>query len=549
MSQYQWATKNGEIITADYDRTKALSNEQVKNELKSAFDSFGRSVEVKNLGDDLQDVYKVMIQKKSDILEVYVCAKGTTPGGRSNLKNEQRIQPKAKNLNYTFKRQQQGKKAISLGIYKWDSEVVFCAWKLTSSNASPDNPISKQIKIDTIANALTEGFARQEKGQGEYVCAFRKEFIYFYLHNYDWLHNGYGSEVVEDEVSDLDLCNNSDKINLEDRFSRNRILFGAPGTGKSYKIEKDIETYNLKKSYERVTVHPNYTYAQFVGSYKPVSRPAINNSNNIEEKTVSYEFVPGPFLRILVRALYDSANSYVLVVEEINRANPAAVFGDIFQLLDRDSDGESTYRINVSEEMKKYFNEKEQELNKKLLINGNELYIPKNMYIWATMNSADQGVYPMDSAFKRRWSFEYIGINDNEQELIGKPYEYINLKNTSGGYTRYTWNTVRKTINEKLREIVQEDKLLGPFFLSKKELMLPTKEFDNVFKSKVLIYLFEDVLKYKKCDFFEDGVKTLSDVMSYYDQGKIFSFDFIVESEKQGDSSQGLTTTPPQEED
>lgn len=345
-------------------------------------------------------------------------------------------------------------------------------------------------------------------------------------------------EIIEKRVSGDEEVEDS---LVEIARPKNRLIFGAPGTGKSHKIDQDIERYNLKKSYERVTVHPNYTYTQFVGSYKPVSKKVIKNG--IEEETVSYEFVPGPFLRVLVRALNDRTNPYVLVVEEINRANPAAIFGDVFQILDRNSDGESTYRIHVSEEMKKYL-----DTHTKLSVDCSELYIPKNMYIWATMNSADQGVYPMDSAFKRRWSFEYIGINDNEQALIGTTYEYISLKNTSGGYTRYTWNTVRKTINEKLRGIVQEDKLLGPFFLSKEELMLPVEEFDNVFKSKVLMYLFEDVLKHKKCDFFVDGVKTLSDVMSYYDQGKIFSFDLIAESEAQDDSSQGLTTMI-QEED
>ena len=305
-------------------------------------------------------------------------------------------------------------------------------------------------------------------------------------------------------------------------YPHNIIIYGAPGTGKSHKIVKDIEDYNLKDLYERVTAHPNYTYSQFFGTYKPISK-----TNNVGEEFVSYEFVPGPFLRVLIKALSDSQNPYILVIEEINRANPAAIFGDVFQLLDRDMDGRSVYPINVSEEIKKFFEIQESESGKTLLINGEQIAIPSNMYIWATMNSADQGIYPMDSAFKRRWSFEYIGINDNEEELVGKPYEYIYLKNTLGGYTKYAWNTVRKTINEKLRGIVQEDKLLGPFFLSRKELMLSTedaKKFDNIFKSKVLMYLFEDVLKYKKCDFFVEDVKTLSDVMSCYDSGKIFNF-------------------------
>ncbi|MBI6013272.1 hypothetical protein H8J78_15025, partial [Clostridium perfringens] len=170
-------------------------------------------------------------------------------------------------------------------------------------------------------------------------------------------------------------------------------------------------------------------------------------------------------------------------------ANPASVFGDVFQLLDRDSKGKSTYVINMTNEMEKYVNE---ELgNKKEFGNYiDELYIPNNMYIWATMNSADQGVYPMDSAFKRRWSFEYIDIDENEEKLKELGCEIIELPtemlDSEGNriYKKYEWNEVRKTINENLKENkINEDKLLGPFFLSEKELKESRENFDNIFKS------------------------------------------------------------------
>lgn len=321
-------------------------------------------------------------------------------------------------------------------------------------------------------------------------------------------------------------------INLENicfslNKAHNRIVFGAPGTGKSYKINSDIEKYNLKRVFKRVTFHPNYTYSQFIGAYKPISKSIIENG--IEKEVISYEFVPGIFLSILIKALKDENKGipHVLVIEEINRANPAGVFGDVFQLLDRNSDGKSTYTINMPTEMKKF-------VNKELGIDSNnyidELYIPNNMYIWATMNSADQGVYPMDSAFKRRWSFEYIGIDKNEEELKGKDYEFISLKDKENTYSLYEWNTVRKAINKKLKVDgkINEDKLLGPFFLSKTELLSckeNQEEFDEIFKSKVLMYLYEDILKHKKIDFFIEGVQTLSDVMNAYDNGKVFNFE------------------------
>lgn len=308
---------------------------------------------------------------------------------------------------------------------------------------------------------------------------------------------------------------------------RNRILFGAPGTGKSYKINSDIDKYNFNEVFKRVTFHPSYTYSQFIGAYKPVSKIVIENGS--QKEVIAYEFVPGVFLNVLIEALKDEQKGipHLLVIEEINRANPAGVFGDVFQLLDRNSDGKSNYTINMPTEMKKY-------VNRELGIDSNnyidELYIPNNMYIWATMNSADQGVYPMDSAFKRRWSFEYIGIDKNEEELKGKEYEFISLKDKGNTYSVYEWNTVRKAINKKLKVDgkVNEDKLLGPFFLSKTELLKwkeNQEEFDDIFKSKVLMYLYEDILKYKKIDFFVEGVQTLSDIMNAYDNGKVFNFE------------------------
>lgn len=331
-------------------------------------------------------------------------------------------------------------------------------------------------------------------------------------------------------------------INLENicfslNKAHNRIVFGAPGTGKSYKINKEIKENNLKKLSKRVTFHPNYTYSQFVGSYKPVSKVSVEN--NEKKEIVAYEFVAGPFLNVLIEALKDENKGipHVLVIEEINRANPAGVFGDVFQLLDRNSDGKSTYTINMPTEMKKF-------VNKELGFDSNnyidELYIPNNMYIWATMNSADQGVYPMDSAFKRRWSFEYIGIDKNEEKLKGKEYEFISLKDKDNTYSLYEWNTVRKAINKKLKVDgkVNEDKLLGPFFLSKTELLRckeNQEEFDEIFKSKVLMYLYEDILKHKKIDFFIEGVQTLSDVMNAYDNGKVFNFE-IEKRQADGDN-------------
>ena len=233
------------------------------------------------------------------------------------------------------------------------------------------------------------------------------------------------------------------------------------------------------KYLERVTFHPNYSYAQFVGTYKPVQDTA-------DETQIKYEYVPGPFMRIYTVAKQNPSQNFLLLIEEINRANVAAVFGDVFQLLDRDENGNSEYPVAASEDIKKYL--------AKNGIHEDELKIPSNMYIWATMNSADQGVFPMDTAFKRRWEFEYIGIDENEDKV--KVYE-IPISAT----TKVNWNDLRKAINNKLITLgINEDKLLGPFFLSKTVLdsaLDKGMDFVKLFENKVLMYLFEDAAKMK----------------------------------------------------
>lgn len=295
-------------------------------------------------------------------------------------------------------------------------------------------------------------------------------------------------------------------------FKHNRIIFGAPGTGKSYTLNKEKdELLANNKNYERVTFHPDYSYANFVGSYKPVS---IYNKE-LKKKEIEYKYVPGPFMRTLVKALKsgmsDKPEIQLLIVEEINRANVAAVFGDVFQLLDR-KEGVSEYPIQTSEDMRQYLAE-ELNLNPE---DCNEIKIPDNMYIWATMNSADQGVYPMDTAFKRRWDFTYIGINDAEEKIKDKTIE-LNGK-------EYKWNSIRKGINETLSNLkINEDKLLGPFFINMDKIG-SNEEFDEIFKSKVLMYLFEDAGKQRRDKLFKENLKVYSSICNEYDSNKLNIF-------------------------
>lgn len=311
------------------------------------------------------------------------------------------------------------------------------------------------------------------------------------------------SIVKEDKEYIIDKNVSAEKIPIP----HNYLVFGAPGTGKSHLIkELQRKYFPDKEDYERVTFYANYSYANFVGTYKP----------KMNGKDIVYAYVPGPFTRILEKALKNPNKNYLLIVEEINRANPAAVFGDIFQLLDR-KNGTSEYSINTSEDLKIYLAKSfyinfEQEEEKQLARTDlfSDIVIPSNMYIWATMNSADQGVFPMDTAFKRRWNFYYISVDENEDKI--KHVDFM-APDGENKMVRVNWNALRKGINAKLSGPnckVNEDKLLGPFFISNEimktdidtHLILDNEKFINVFKNKVIMYLFEDAAKQKRSEVF-----------------------------------------------
>jgi len=222
-------------------------------------------------------------------------------------------------------------------------------------------------------------------------------------------------------------------------------------------------------------------------------------------KEITYDYVPGPFIRTLVKAFKNPNKNYLLIIEEINRANVAAVFGDVFQLLDREKEegkefpiGASEYPIQTSEDLKDYLKEvlkdDETSLSK---YKFEKIWIPENMYLWATMNSADQGVFPMDTAFKRRWDFEYIGVDDNE------PTDTI--YHIGRDKTKINWNNLRKAINKELLSYnINEDKLLGSHFIPDK---LDDEKFNKIFKNKILMYLFEDVGRAKRSKIFSNVEK------------------------------------------
>lgn len=252
--------------------------------------------------------------------------------------------------------------------------------------------------------------------------------------------------------------------------STNKIFYGAPGTGKSHKVNEIIKGKEGRT--ERVTFHPEYDYSSFVGGYKP----------SMDGDNIKYEFVPQAFTNIYVNAWSDLHNDYYLVIEEINRGNCAEIFGDIFQLLDRSND----YKITPSKELKEY-------LKTKFIDNENidesKLLLPPNLNILATMNTSDQSLFPMDSAFKRRWDWEYIPINYESSDSNSSSKFKVHL--TDSEY--FSWLNFIESVNTMIKsnDNLGMDKCLGNYFIKPKSENIDLETFVN----KAIFYLWNDVFK------------------------------------------------------
>lgn len=317
-----------------------------------------------------------------------------------------------------------------------------------------------------------------------------------------------------------------------------QIYYGAPGTGKS----KTIKDLTFGESVIRTTFHPDSDYASFVGTYKPITeevdlrdcygKKVIDDDTKevVKEERIAYKFIPQAFLEAYVEAWkkLGSSKKQYLIIEEINRGNCAQIFGDLFQLLDRNEYGFSDYPIVADKDMQKYLKKEfegweitnKDEINQlygeanmvSLIMKGERLILPSNLYIWATMNTSDQSLFPIDSAFKRRWDWKYVPIREGRDKETNAPLNwYINT-----GDKQYKWWSFISKVNELIGSLTNsEDKKLGYFFCKAKD-----GEIDaDLFVSKVIFYLWNDVFK----DYgFDD--KDFQD-----EEGKILSFDRFYE--------------------
>lgn len=318
---------------------------------------------------------------------------------------------------------------------------------------------------------------------------------------------------------------NGQQTNGKAKFGANKIFYGAPGCGKSRHVSDMLdEAHVAKNNIIRVTFHPEYANCDFIGQILPTVEPKTDETTGEEKEIVKYIFNPGPFTLALQTA-YGTNDMVFLIVEEINRGNAAAIFGDMFQLLDRVKDSgkpnycASEYPVS-NPNMQKYLIESiSDEAIKAELQNG--VFIPSNLTIYATMNSSDQNVFTLDTAFKRRWSFEQISNDINKD--ADHAYKSWYVPGTEVTWADFLTKLNDKILDYKLQNQTNEDKRLGKYFVTKDCLVDPTNipgdvsEIAQNFAYKVLEYVWNDVCKIGREEWFDtETYKTLEDLIEAF---------------------------------
>lgn len=345
----------------------------------------------------------------------------------------------------------------------------------------------------TVENNSEDYFGVYKSNLGEYYLYFIPRPLY---ENFIKMFTSLAPNVSVQASTDK---SNSQKGVLQ------QIFYGAPGTGKSHTIKEETKEEDVI----RITFHPDTDYSSFVGAYKPTTallpicdelgQPMKIGSTVLHKKQIVYEFVAQSFLQAYVNAWkkYDKDDKQYLVIEEINRGNCAQIFGDLFQLLDRNDYGFSDYPIKADADMKRQLQkafaglaiEQSDKINAiyegkdivSQVLNGDILLLPNNLYIWATMNTSDQSLFPIDSAFKRRWDWTYMPISNAEKHWV------IGVDGNN-----YDWWQFLEKINEKIGSTTNsEDKKLGYFFCKAQNGIISAK----AFVGKVIFYLWNDVFK------------------------------------------------------
>ena len=355
-----------------------------------------------------------------------------------------------------------------------DKKFEAFRWLLPKNSYILILKLRKEVKYDVFGILPNDA---------EEISHLHLKFIYYHtaqgiktlvpLDNFEIPDDCEGTANTSDFIDDFKFNRLSD--------GKNRLLYGVPGCGKSWtiknKICKDVDEFFM----ERVVFHPDYTYSDFVGQILP----------EVSEERVNYKFTPGPLTNIVKKAYENPSDEFFLIIEEINRGNAPAIFGDIFQLLDRRKDDGDGFKKGTSE-----FGVTNLEIAEEVYGTINKerkVRIPSNLNIIATMNTSDQNVFTLDTAFKRRW----------HMELIENDFEKPEFKDTPIPNSNITWKVFGTAFNEIILEdsnstLSSEDKRLGAYFIDEEDLTDSKR-----FAEKVLMYLWDDVFKFSREDYFK----------------------------------------------
>jgi len=380
----------------------------------------------------------------------------------------------------------------------------------------------EEISLTTIFKVSKSVLNSENLMQGGTLRFFEVPIFYlkneFYYFSTEWTGNGSGrldfeslKLLVEKYYPEFKTYNNKGVFTFESslnnysslgnsnfgvKSNENIIYYGAPGTGKSHKVNEVLVQLNAQ-FYERITFHPEFDHSSFVGGYRPKTEKDEDGKD-----VIRYKFVPQSFTNIYVRAWNDPENQYYLAIEEINRGNCAEIFGDLFQLLDRNCN----YTISPSNELGEYLTDAL--VNKDGLNDG--LKLPPNLTILATMNTSDQSLFPMDSAFKRRWDWEYIPICYNFRDEFKEKNDSFDYEIDIEDGQKYSWIKFIEKVNLnhiKINQSLGMDKCIGNYFIKPdKDKTISLKPFIN----KVIFYLWNDVFK-------DEDNKVFKETTSYED--------------------------------
>ena len=395
--------------------------------------------------------------------------------------------------------------AIILGFYVYEhkhdlKDVIVVAWPVEEGKNYPGNPSLRVNMRTNIQVAKNTGYY-VDTVTGKNLVAFRPEFIYYYIENHKNLHYH-----IPDSLPNVDI---KEKGTLS---PSNILLYGVPGCGKSFHVESEYESKITNEQCKvRVVFHPDYTYSDFIGQLMPVLKE-VENAQGVKENKLQYEFVPGPFTKIIKTAYEEPEQKCLLIIEELNRGNAPAIFGEIFQLLDRKDNGESKYGIYNADIAKYAYGGLAENQGKAIdVIANTPIKLPPNLTIVATMNTSDQNVFTMDTAFQRRWQMEHIPNKFNFKTAHVNKH----LPNSE-----ISWGVFAQTVNKKMHTANlgfggTDDKSLGVYFATDNDL-----DDAERFAEKVLKYLWDDAFKLGRQALFSNCSEGLSSVIEAYEDAK-----------------------------